>query len=98
MRSSYMHMILDIGDEFPLDVYMELDDDRWQTKVIEFFRSGRIAYAYDVIENGTFLAEDKFPEPEEINGVDGYEGVFLEYISTEDLYSFWNRYVTEQNK
>lgn len=81
-------------DEFAEDTYMELDSERWQTKVLELFGNGRTAYAYGETEQGTFLAEAQYPEPEEVNGIDGCEGVFLEYISEEEFYNKWNKFVS----
>lgn len=91
-----MHEHLNMGSEFPLDKYMEFDSERWQLKVVGFFSDGRVVYAYDDIECGAFLAEDVYPEPEDVNGVDGYEGIILEYISKEEFYEIWDIYVNEK--
>ena len=94
----YMHLNMNLDSEFPDDEYMELDSERWQLKVISFFKDGKIAYAYDDVECDTFLAEAQYPEPDEINGIEGYEGLYLEYITKEEFYAIWNRYVNDEVK
>ena len=92
----YMHLHMKLHSEFPDDEYMELDSERWQLKVISFFEDGKIAYAYDNVECNTFLAEAQYPEPDEVNGIEGYEGIHLEYITKEAFYNIWNKYVKDK--
>ena len=91
-----MHLHMKLHSEFPDDEYMELDSERWQLKVISFFEDGKIAYAYDNVECNTFLAEAQYPEPDEVNGIEGYEGIHLEYITKEAFYNIWNKYVKDK--
>ena len=55
-----MHLNMNLDSEFPDDEYMELDSERWQLKVISFFKDGKIAYAYDDVECDTFLADAQY--------------------------------------
>lgn len=90
----YLHLSCDDSIDWADNVYMELDADRWQTKVIEINKDGNTAYAYDDTECGTFLSEAQWPEPDAINGIEGYEGLHLEYITKEQFFNIWNNYVT----
>ena len=88
----YLHLFSGTYEYIPVHTYMEIDNNRQQHKIVEIFKDGHVDYADDVSEHGTFLADGRYPEPREINGVNGYEGLYLEYISKEDFYHVWDKY------
>ena len=90
----YMHFVYNTSDPgFSPDTYMELDEERWQTKAIGVNGENGVVYAYGDIEQGTFLAEAPYPEPEEVNSPTEEE-FFLEYITREEFYEIWDKYVS----
>ena len=91
----YLHLSTDESMGFAENVYMELDSERWQTKIVEIYKNGKVAYAYDNIEHNTFLAETQYPKPNEINGVEGYEGMYLENVTKEVFYNIWNKFIKD---
>ena len=55
-------------ENFPFELYIELDDDRYNIRKIEFFKNGKVGFAFDEIEfNDVGLIEGKFPSVEEYN-------------------------------
>ena len=54
----YLHVMQEHNfiDE-PQEIYMELNDERFQERVLEFYKDGKIAYATCNYEYNTFLAK-----------------------------------------
>ncbi len=54
----YLHVMWEHNfiDE-PQEIYMELNDERFQERVLEFYKDGKIAYATCNYEYNTFLAK-----------------------------------------
>jgi hypothetical protein len=56
------------SSEYPILLYSELDEERYESRKIEIYRNHRIGYAtIDTKHNGTELGEAPVPETEEIN-------------------------------
>ncbi len=74
---------------------MELDDDRYQTKVLEIFDNGKIGYAYSDIEvNGCFLAEGVYVTPEFLAED---SDIAMIPITKTDFDKMWIQYVNEKH-
>ena len=70
--------------------FMELDNERYQVKLLEI-HNNRIAYAYsDVKFNGCFLAEDKYESSEFFSKEKDLE---LIEITKSEFYCVWGKYV-----
>jgi hypothetical protein len=55
-------------EDEPYVIFMELTDDRQNTRKIELYKNGKIGYAIGEIEiNGVRLNEEKFPTVNEYN-------------------------------
>ena len=51
----------------PIDLYSEIDDDRWEVRKVEIYRDGRIGYADSSEQRGdTRLGEVPIPSLDEI--------------------------------
>lgn len=75
---------------WPFLSYMELDNNRYQTKILEIRKDGIIAFAYDNIENGTFLAEEAYPTEDELNSE---KNICLQEISYDEFQEVWSCHV-----
>jgi hypothetical protein len=54
-------------EDQPILLFSELDDDRWETRKVEVFRDGRVAYADGKSEfGGAVLGEKRVPPQSEI--------------------------------
>jgi hypothetical protein len=63
LRVAWLH---DHADE-PVEMYSELDDERWETRSVDVFRDGRLGFANAEVEfGGTGLGETPIPPIEEI--------------------------------
>lgn len=82
----YKWKVLDVieGEE-PL-IFVELDDDRWNTRIVEIYNDGRQVYADEREECGSFLGKEQYPSFEEINNSDEY---FIEEITLDEFESVW---------
>lgn len=61
----------------PKEFYMELDEKRFQERVLEIFEDGTIAYATTAKEFNTFLAKESYPNIEEVNSTEEFSAVEL---------------------
>jgi hypothetical protein len=63
----YLHVTWkhDFPDE-PVELYSELDDERWETRKVYLFADGHTAYADEQEEAGTGLSELPLPPLSEI--------------------------------
>jgi hypothetical protein len=63
MRWMKVHWRHDIADE-PFEMLYELDDSHWCTRILEFWRDGRIGWATkDEEHGGTHLPEKRMADP-----------------------------------
>lgn len=85
------------NEHFPERIFMEVADDRYNTRKVEFFKNGKIGYAIDSIEmNGTALNEAVFPSVEEYNQLNSIHSdphslsqLNATSITKEKFESFW---------
>lgn len=75
----------------PQEFYMELNDERFQERVLEFYEDGKIAYATYSYEYNTFLAKEQYPEINEINTIEEF---CAEIINKEEFEKLWSSKVT----
>ncbi|PKV82652.1 hypothetical protein [Streptomyces sp. TLI_146] len=75
--------------EEPVDIFSELDDDRYEVRKVEVYREGRLDWADSSRETGTtFLGEVPFPDLQEINS----QGEFhAEPITVAEFEAVWRR-------
>ena len=73
---------------------MELDNDRYQTKVLEIGKDNKISFAYSNVENGTFLSEKPYPNESEVNHDND---ICLQKISFKEFQRAWFQYVCSEN-
>lgn len=79
---------------WPILSVMELDNERYQTKVLEIFNNGKIGYAYSDVEvNGCFLAEGVYETPEFL--ADDFDISLIPIIKA-DFDRMWFKYVNEK--
>ena len=80
----------DPGD--PIRLVSELNDQRYETRKLEFFRDGRVEYASARVSRGTKgIGAVPVPSLDEINADPQFHGVPIESAEFEAL---WERYVT----
>ena len=75
----------------PQEFYMELNDERFQERVLEFYEDSKIAYATYSYEYNTFLAKEQYPEINEINTIEEF---CAEIINKEEFEKLWSSKVT----
>ena len=68
----YLHVAWDQSSaDFPVDIYTELDEERWEVRKVEVFPDGHLQYADDWECTGnTGLGEHPTPAIEDMAGVD----------------------------
>lgn len=91
-KLQYLHVMWEHNfiDE-PQEFYMELNDERFQERVLEFYEDGKIAYATYSYEYNTFLAKEQYPEINEINTIEEF---CAEIINKEEFEKLWSSKVT----
>lgn len=73
--------------EVPILLYSEIDDDGWEIRKVEEFRSGfRDLASRDVETGGSFLGIEPIPPLDEINLSAEFDGAL---ISAEDFETVW---------
>ncbi len=71
----------------PIRLVSELDDERYETRKLEFFRNGVVGIARDSLgTNGTRLGEGAVPALEDINADPQFHGVAIEQREFEELW------------
>ncbi len=65
---------------------MELNEERFQERVLEIFEDGEIAYATSNKEFNTFLAKEDYPDIEEINSTEEFRA---RLITKEEFEKVW---------
>jgi hypothetical protein len=83
------------NNEYPSHIYSELDEDRYETRKIDLWKDGRIAFAFDDIEYGdTFLGTQPMPLIEDINGIDEWgEEMKAHEITFKEFEQVWQEKV-----
>ena len=64
-------------EDEPKEFYMELNEERFQERVLEIFEDGKIAYATSNQEFNTFLAKEHYPDIKEINSTEEFRGKII---------------------
>ncbi len=70
----------------PKEFYMELNERRFQERVLDIFEDGGVAYATTTEEYNTFLAKESYPSIEEINSTEEFRAVL---ITKEEFEKVW---------
>ena len=73
-------------EDEPKEFYMELNEERFQERVLELFEDGEIAYATSSQEVNTFLAKEDYPDIEEINSTEEFRA---KLITKEEFEKVW---------
>lgn len=73
-------------EDEPKEFYMELNEERFQERVLEIFEDGEIAYATSNQEFNTFLAKEDYPDIEEINSTEEFRA---RLITKEEFEKVW---------
>jgi len=73
-------------EDEPKEFYMELNEERFQERVLEIFEDGKIAYATNKQEFNTFLAKEDYPDIEEINSTEEFRA---RLITKEEFEKVW---------
>jgi len=91
MKVEWLH---DCRDE-PVELYSELDANRWEVRKVEVLRDGTCWYAWKNVATGSsVLAEKRIPRLDEI----GRDPQFLPTeISKEDFEALWQRAISSTN-
>ncbi|PHM50127.1 DUF6881 domain-containing protein [Xenorhabdus sp. KK7.4] len=77
-------------DDYPFEIYSELDEDRYEIRKIEIFLNGKVSYAQeDKTTGSTILGEVPVPEVNEINEDTEFEAF---NITKEEFNSLWIKY------
>ncbi len=80
-------------NEYPVIMYSELDDDRYETRKVEVFGDGTFGYAYDGGSSSmTILGEVPLPSFEEIDSDPQFEPVV---ISKNEFDKVWREAVSD---
>jgi len=75
------------NDAFPVLLYSEIDDARWESRKVEIFLDGRIGWADAHHEvGGSTLGQAEIPPLNEINAQDEFEGF---EIGAEEFETAW---------
>lgn len=82
-------------EDEPVLIYSEIDNERNETRKVEFFRNGKIAYATENIEHYTFLGLEPMPNIANIN--DDNEFFALE-ISKKEFEIVWEDMECKQHE
>lgn len=77
----------DFPDE-PYVFYVELDNKRFQNRMLELYRDGKIAYATRKKEYNSFLADEPYPTIEDINS-DTTKEFIAANITKDDFEKIW---------
>lgn len=72
---------------YPVLLYSELADDRYETRKVEIFRDGRLGLAGPDVEHGdTFLGDAPIPTIKEINDVGEFEARRIDCIEFQAIW------------
>ncbi|OTQ70169.1 MULTISPECIES: hypothetical protein [unclassified Gilliamella] len=88
-----VHWIHKNKDE-PIELYSELDEDRYETKKVEIFIDDTAGYAEENQSYGeTLLGKCPIPSLEDINSNPEFKA---KSITKEEFFAIWNKYVPFQ--
>lgn len=76
----------------PVLFYVELDDERWNTKILEIYKDRRQYHADERHEHGTFLGKEPYLSVEEINDMEEF---FIEEITYDEFKMVWDKRTDE---
>ncbi|MEM7534665.1 MAG: hypothetical protein AAF639_20970 [Chloroflexota bacterium] len=63
----------------PIEIYSEINPDRWEIRKVELFADGSTSYASPLYHTGsTWLAETPIPKLDEINRDAQFEGALID--------------------
>jgi hypothetical protein len=74
------------GEFHPIATYVEIDHKRWETRKVDYLLGGKIAFADESREVGTWLTPEKFPTIAEYKG---NSEVVVTSISSEEFEKAW---------
>lgn len=88
--TEYLHVAWAYHDpKMPVDIYSELDDERWETRKVEAFADGRLQFSDGVDSTGgTGLSEVPMPTVDEINPKTGLISDLIDEAAFEEM---WRR-------
>ncbi|MBN1035649.1 hypothetical protein DWC20_08835 [Clostridium botulinum] len=73
-------------EDEPILIYSELDNERNETRKVEFYKNGKTGCATDRMKHHTFLGLESMPSIEQINE---FEEFFAIPISNEEFEIVW---------
>jgi hypothetical protein len=79
---------------YPRQIYVQLNDQRYEVRKVEIYEDDRIAYADGNAENGAFLSPEPYTSLDEFNSSNGIDEVFATVISAEEFEQAWRRVET----
>jgi hypothetical protein len=79
------------NNEYPHIYYLEVDDEGYESKKMEIYEDGRLYYAYDEVEEGTFLSGEPIIDISLFNSNEDNEILKGDEIEKEEFYNFWNQ-------
>ncbi|MGY5954927.1 DUF6881 domain-containing protein [Kosakonia sp. AX9b] len=79
------------NDQYPIEIYSELDGSRYEVKKVEIFRDHKVGYATENYSYGkTMLGECPLPSLAEINSDPQFKA---KDISEKEFITIWDKYV-----
>ena len=78
----------------PCEVYVELDEERYAKRYLEFLTDGTNNYATENVENGIFLPYEKFPEIKEMSDIKEIKEI--KEISEKEFKDIWRKIVNDK--
>lgn len=77
--------------EYPNLIYSEINEERWETRKLEFFPGGKVGYAYNNVEvGGTGLGLEPIPSIKDISSDPEFTP---EEITKGEFERVWNEHV-----
>ena len=94
MRYIDVNWLHDLDDE-PYRLVSEIGLDQYETRKLEFFRTGEVGYAsLKAHTRNTMLGIAEVPDLEEINAQEEFEGI---NISEQQFEQLWQQYVQQSS-
>lgn len=79
----------------PIEIYSELNPERWEIRKVEIFRDGDTSYASPIQRTGTtWLAEAPLPALTEINAQKDFEGTVIDRQTFERMWLMSSEMIT----
>ncbi|MDR2878916.1 MAG: hypothetical protein LBV03_03285 [Fusobacteriales bacterium] len=89
----YIKSDYDLRDT-PYEVYVELDEERYAKRYLEFLTDGTNNYATENVENGIFLPYEKFPKIEEMSDIKEIKEI--KEISEKEFEDIWRKIMDDK--